>query len=122
MTVLDLMVAQLRRTPEACALLDGGRRLTYAELWERSGRVAARLHELGARAETVVGLCGVRSADLVTGLVGILRSGAAYLPLDASYPRERLAFMLRETATALVLGHAEVAARIDLAGAELVPL
>ena len=80
---------QARLTPEATALVAGRARLTYAELERRSGRVAARLAALGVGPEVAVGVCMERTADLVIALLGVLRAGGFYLPLDPRYPEDK---------------------------------
>jgi len=87
---------QVRRTPDAPALTYEGETLTYRELDERAGRLAARLRRQGAGPETRIGITAERSLELVVGLLGILKSGACYVPIDPSYPPERLAFMVED--------------------------
>ncbi|XYI03830.1 non-ribosomal peptide synthase/polyketide synthase [Sorangium sp. So ce1128] len=91
-----LFEAQAERTPDAVALVFEGERLTYRELNARADRLARRLSRLGAGPGVLVGLCAERSMELVIGILGILKSGAAYVPLDPGYPRERLAFIVRD--------------------------
>lgn len=101
---LDRRVArQVELSPDAVALIDGDRRFTYAGLWEQARRVADRLRARGVGPEIVVGVLTERRAETVAMLLGVLGSGGAYLPLDASYPRERLADVLRGSGVALVL-------------------
>ncbi len=95
--VHELFAAQAARTPDAGAVVCGDARLTYRELEERANRLAHHLRRLGVRAESLVGLSLERSADLVVGLLGILKAGGAYLPLDPSYPAERLAMVLEDS-------------------------
>ncbi|HEX3131505.1 MAG TPA: non-ribosomal peptide synthase/polyketide synthase, partial [Thermoanaerobaculia bacterium] len=90
---------QVRRTPDAVAVSFEGEILTYAELWERAGQVAAGL---GERPDELVGISLDRSLELVVGLVGILRSGAAYVPIDPSYPAERVAFMIEDSGASML--------------------
>src|SRR5205807_8306704 len=98
----DLFAAQVARTPDAPAVVSGAETITYRELDLRSNRLAHHLRSLGVQPEVVVGLCLDRSADMLVALLGILKAGGIYLPLDPDYPRERLAFML-DDARALLL-------------------
>ncbi len=95
--------AQVRRTPDAVALVLGGdQSLTYSQLNSRANQLARHLRQLGVRPETLVGICLDRSVEMVVGLLGILKAGGAYVPLDPTFPPERLAFMI-EDAQPLVL-------------------
>ncbi|MFL6203566.1 MAG: condensation domain-containing protein, partial [Thermoanaerobaculia bacterium] len=98
-----LFEAQARRTPEAVALVAGDDRLTYAELEERSARLAARLQSLGIGPETGVAVCQERTADLIISLLGVLRSGGFYVPIDPRYPAERQRFLVEDSGARLVL-------------------
>ncbi|CAM5479267.1 non-ribosomal peptide synthetase [Streptomyces violaceorubidus] len=89
--------------PEAAAVVSGGRRLTYRELDERANRVAHRLREHGAGPETLVAVALPRTCDLVVGLLGVLKAGAGYVPVDPEYPSRRLEFVLGDAAPALIL-------------------
>ncbi len=89
--------------PDQVALVAGAEELTWRELDERANAVAARLQELGAGPEQVIGLCTDRSVDLVVALLGILKTGAAYLPLDPDFPPERLAFMVKDSAAKIIV-------------------
>ncbi|WGU39675.1 MupA/Atu3671 family FMN-dependent luciferase-like monooxygenase [Phenylobacterium sp. NIBR 498073] len=102
-TIHALIAAMAREMPDAVAVEDGGRKLTYAELEARATRLAGALAARGARAGSVVGLYLGRSADLVVSILAVLKTGAAYLPLDPSYPADRIAFMLEDSAAALVV-------------------
>jgi amino acid adenylation domain-containing protein len=89
-----LFAEQVARTPDAVAVTFEDRQLTYGELDRRSSQLAHHLVALGVGPEVIVGLCIERSLEMVVGLLGILKAGGAYLPLDPSYPAERLAYML----------------------------
>ncbi len=102
-TVHGLFDEQAMRTPEAVAVVHGDERLTYHDLARRSERLAHRLLALGVRSEERVGLCSGRSLEMITALVGILKTGAAYLPLDPSSPPERLAWMLADAGATVLL-------------------
>ena len=107
----SLLEAQVARTPDAIALRCGGVALSYAELNAQANQLAHALRARGAGPETIVGVCFERSTNLVVALLGVLKAGAAYLPLDPAYPAERLAYMLRDSAAALVLSEGHLAAR-----------
>ncbi|OON72931.1 non-ribosomal peptide synthetase [Streptomyces tsukubensis] len=102
-TVLDLLHAQAARTPGAPALSSGATTLTYRELAERSDRLAHDLAGRGVGPEDVVAVAARPSADLVVALIGVLKAGAAYLPLAPDHPSERTALILQEASPALVL-------------------
>ncbi len=102
-TIPGLFEEQVRRTPDALAVVDGGEELTYAELNRRAERLASWLVATGLQPDEAVGLCAERSADLVAALLGILKAGGAYVPLDPTYPRERLAGMLADTGARIVV-------------------
>lgn len=102
-TADDRFVAQARSTPERTAIKSGGLELTYAELLARTEHLAQALAARGAGPGTLVAILAERSIEMVVGLLGVLRAGAAYLPLDSAYPRERLAFMLEDSGADLVL-------------------
>jgi non-ribosomal peptide synthetase component F len=77
--------------------------LTYRELNRRANQLAHHLQKLGVEPEMLVGICVERSLEMVVGLLGILKAGGAYLPLDPSYPQERLAFMLEDAQVSVLL-------------------
>jgi amino acid adenylation domain-containing protein len=103
--VHELFSQQAARTPDAPAVTYGQHSLTYRQLDERSNQLARHLRSLGVGPEVLVGLCVERSVDLVLGILGILKAGGAYLPLESSYPSERLAFMLQDASVSLLLVH-----------------
>ena len=89
----ELFEGQAKRSPEAIAVASGDEQVTYRELNERANRLAHYLMRLGIGPEQVVGICLERSVELVTSLLGVLKAGGAYLPLDPDYPGERLEFV-----------------------------
>jgi amino acid adenylation domain-containing protein len=99
----ELIEAQVERSPETAAVVYGGQELTYRELNARANLLAYQLHDLGIGPEERVAICVERSLEMVVGLLGILKAGAAYVPLDPDYPRERLAFMLEDSRAAALL-------------------
>jgi amino acid adenylation domain-containing protein len=96
-TLHSLIEAQARRTPDAVAVVFEGSRLTYAELDERTAQLADRLRGKGVGPGSLIAVRAERSLELIVSLLGVLKSGAAYLPLDPDYPAERLAFMLADS-------------------------
>ncbi|MCN9243772.1 amino acid adenylation domain-containing protein [Streptomyces sp. RY43-2] len=90
-------------TPEAAALRCGEQTLTYAELDRRANRLAHHLHRLGVGRGDLVGICTERTPEMAVAVLGTLKSGAAYVPLDPAYPSERLAFMVRDSGLKLLL-------------------
>ncbi|KUF12937.1 non-ribosomal peptide synthetase [Streptomyces silvensis] len=102
-TVPDLFERQVASTPDAPAVSCGDVRLTYAELNTRADRLAHRLIAAGAGPEQVVALALPRSAELIVALVAVLKSGAAYLPVDPRHPADRIAFMLGDAAPGCVV-------------------
>ncbi|MFI6374276.1 amino acid adenylation domain-containing protein [Streptomyces sp. NPDC050546] len=111
-TPADLWEAQAAATPDAPALLDRGATLTYRELDARAERLACLLAERGAGPERTVGIALPRTADLVVALVAVLKTGAAYVPLDPSYPRERLAYIIGDTQPTVVLATTDTASAL----------
>ncbi|MET9907065.1 amino acid adenylation domain-containing protein [Streptomyces sp. NPDC006476] len=101
--VLERFAAQVRERPGQCATVAGGVELDYATLDRRANRLAHALIARGAGPDRVVGLHSGRTTNLVVGVLGILKSGAAYLPLDPGQPPERLAAMVSDAAPVLVL-------------------
>jgi amino acid adenylation domain-containing protein len=98
-----LFERRARTEPWRAAIEDGDSTLTYGELDERAGRLARRLRSLGVGLGTRVGFCLDSLTDIAVAMLGILKTGAAYVPLDPSYPRERLAFMVEDAGLAGVI-------------------
>jgi amino acid adenylation domain-containing protein len=96
--VHELFEEQAERTPDAVAVVCEGRHLTYRQLNERANQLAHHLGSQGVGPETLVGLCLERSLDLVVGILGILKAGGIYVPLDADHPPQRLQFILGNAA------------------------
>ncbi len=99
----EALAAQAARRPESVAVTHEGEALTYGELDRRSDRLAAYLQGLGVGPEVPVGIWMERSLDLVVAIVGVLKAGGAYLPVDTSYPPERIAYMLADAAVPVLL-------------------
>ncbi|WP_214346201.1 non-ribosomal peptide synthetase [Pseudomonas congelans] len=102
-TIHGMFEAQVERTPDALAVVHGEQRLTYGELNEQANRLAHALRKQGVQPDSRVGICVERSAEMVVGLLAILKAGGGYVPLDPAYPVERIAYMLQDSAPAAVL-------------------
>ncbi|MBV9110145.1 MAG: amino acid adenylation domain-containing protein, partial [Gemmatimonadetes bacterium] len=109
--------AQARRSPDKVAVVFEDRELTYGELNQRANRLAHHLRGLGVGPDVRVGICVDREPELVVAVLGVLKAGGAYLPLDPGYPRERLLDMVRDSAPVVVLTQEALAGR--LAGLDL---
>jgi amino acid adenylation domain-containing protein len=98
-----LFEQQAEQMPEAAAVTCVGRTLSYAELNAQANRLAHYLRQRGAGPEVLIGLCIDRSPEMLVGLLGILKAGSAYVPLDPDYPEERIAYMIQDAGMTLVL-------------------
>lgn len=99
----ELVQAQAERTPNAIAVVEGRRQLTYQDLDSTSNRLAAYLKKRGIGPEVPVAICLKRSADLMISMLAVLKAGGACIPLDPAYPSERLEYMLQDTRAAVLL-------------------
>lgn len=106
--VTQLFEAQVAKSPDAIAVVSEVGTLTFGELNDRANQLARHLRSLGATRETIVAISIDRSSDMAVAILGVLKSGAAYLPLDPDYPAERLAFMLNDSKPALVLAKSQL--------------
>src|SRR6267378_2621351 len=98
-----LFEAQVARAAAQVAVVSEDAQLTYGELNARANQLARALRNRGVGRESLVGICIDRSLDMAVGILGILKAGAAYLPLDPDYPEERLAFILDDARPAIVV-------------------
>ncbi|BDI19626.1 hypothetical protein ANSO36C_54280 [Nostoc cf. commune SO-36] len=94
---------QVERSPQAIAVVCENTQLTYQQLNQQANQLAHHLRTLGVGSEVLVGICLERSLEMIVGLLGILKAGGAYVPLDPAYPSERLAFILEDTQTPVLL-------------------
>ncbi len=99
----ELFEEQVERRPEATALVFGERRLSYRELNAKANQVAHYLRELGVGPEVLVGVCVERSVEMIVALLGVLKAGGAFVPIDPSYPQERIEFMIVDAGLMIVL-------------------
>ncbi|MCW6011170.1 AMP-binding protein, partial [Micromonospora sp. CPCC 205371] len=120
--VHELIAARARIAPDAVAVVSGDRSLTYGALLDRAGRLARYLRDAGVGAETVVGLCLPRGADMAVAVLAVWQAEGAYLPLDPDYPAERLGFMLADIRAAVVIGTEDLVADLPVGRAIVVTL
>ena len=113
-----LFEARVRETPDAEAVVAGEERLTYRQLNARANRLAHALRQKGVQRNDIIGLAVERDADIAIGILAILKAGAAYLPLDPDYPRDRLAFVVDDAKARIVLASSKLTGSLQLEGAE----
>jgi natural product biosynthesis luciferase-like monooxygenase protein/amino acid adenylation domain-containing protein len=121
-TIPDRFEARAAAALEAVALIDGERRMTFGELDERANQLARCLKKQGVGPETVVGIHLDRSPELAVAVLGVLKAGGAYLPLDPSYPAERLAYMLADAQAPVVITNAAHRATLPESAAAVLSL
>ncbi|MDQ6651920.1 MAG: amino acid adenylation domain-containing protein [Acidobacteriota bacterium] len=110
-TVTQLFEEQVARGPERLAVLSGNERLSYAALNAQANQLARYLRQRGVGPETLVGVCIDRSPNMAIGILGVLKAGAAYLPLDPDYPTERLTWVVKDSSVSFVLTKENLAAQ-----------
>ncbi|MFD8820376.1 AMP-binding protein, partial [Streptomyces sp. NPDC059627] len=111
-SVLELIGRQARLRPDAVAVVSGERQLTYGELNARSNRLARHLLARGIGREDVVGVCLLRGTGLMVAILGVLKAGAAYLPMDADHPDQRIRYLLEASGAPLVITQTALADRL----------
>jgi amino acid adenylation domain-containing protein len=121
-TLYQLFEAQVERTPERTAVQFEGKQFTYREVNQRANQLAHHLRTLGVGPTTLAGICLERSLEMVVGLLGILKAGAAYVPLDPAYPKERLAFMVEDAQLRVLVTASGVTERLPEHTAMIVTL
>ncbi|MDQ0418594.1 amino acid adenylation domain-containing protein/non-ribosomal peptide synthase protein (TIGR01720 family) [Croceifilum oryzae] len=107
-TIHQLFEEQVDRTPDTVAVVDEHQQLTYRELNEKANQLAHFLQKQGVGTESLVGLCFQRSVEMIVSLMGIWKAGAAYVPLDPSYPESRLRYILEDTGLQVLVSNEAV--------------
>ena len=120
--VHELFEEQVARTPDSVAVTSEGRSLTYAQLDKRANQLARHLIRIGVTPGSLVGIAVDRSLDLLVGLLGIWKAGATYLPLDATYPPDRIAFIMEETSLATLVTHSKLVPNLPIFDTRLICL
>ncbi|HWD19238.1 MAG TPA: amino acid adenylation domain-containing protein [Verrucomicrobiae bacterium] len=119
-SIPEIFEAQARRAPDAVALGCDGLNWTYRELNERANQIAHRLRGLGVTANTPVALCLGRTPHMVAAILGVLKAGGAYVPIDSAYPKERIAFILTDTAAPVIVTQSALAGSLPATTAKIV--
>ncbi|WP_369929407.1 non-ribosomal peptide synthase/polyketide synthase [Xanthomonas sp. NCPPB 2632] len=121
-TIVSIFERQVRDTPDATALVDGQGTLSYADLNRRANRIARYLRERGVVRETLVAICMERGIGLMTAILGVLKAGGAYLPLDPGYPAERLQYMLQDSEAPFLLSDSSLEADLPASASRVILL
>jgi amino acid adenylation domain-containing protein len=111
----QIFEARAERTPEAVALVFEDTRMSYGELNRRANQLAHRLRALGVMPEVSVGVCRQQPLEMIVALLGTLKSGGVYVPLDPQYPSERLAFMIEDSKVRVLLAEQQIVTRLPAA-------
>ena len=118
----QLFEEQVEKTPDAVAVVFKEQQLTYRELNEKANQLAHYLQKQGVRTETLVGISIERSLEMLIGILGILKAGGTYVPLDANYPSERLAFMLSDTQVSVLLTQQSLRGKLPASKTQIICL
>ncbi|MDA2157988.1 MULTISPECIES: amino acid adenylation domain-containing protein [Bacillus cereus group] len=103
-TIHELFEDQVEKTPDNIAVVFENTKLTYKELNERANSLAILLKSKGVKADSIIGIIVEKSVETIVGIMGILKAGGAYLPIDPSYPKERIEYMLKDSESRILLG------------------
>jgi amino acid adenylation domain-containing protein/non-ribosomal peptide synthase protein (TIGR01720 family) len=120
--IISLFEAQAKATPEATALVFEGETVSYQALNEQSNKIANYLKEQGVKTESLVAVCIERGTAMIAGVLGIMKAGAAYVPVDIDYPKERISYILNDTQAAIMLSSSMGKANIDNVNAQVIEL
>ncbi|MBE9213160.1 amino acid adenylation domain-containing protein [Plectonema cf. radiosum LEGE 06105] len=121
-TLHQLFEQQVEQTPDSLALISESEELTYRQLNHRVNQLAHYLQNQGVTKDTLIALCLERSIDMVVGILAIIKTGGAYIPLDSSYPESRLNFMLADSQASLLITKHEILEKISLSSAKTICL
>ena len=118
-TIQELFEEQVERTPDHTAVVFEDKQVTYRELNEKSNRLARLLRDNGVKAESIVGIIAERSIEMIIGIMGVLKAGGAYLPMDPGYPEERIRYMLEDSGAGILLRQKRTGGKIVDSGASI---
>lgn len=112
----ELFEEQVERTPDNIALVFENKSLTYRELNDKANSLARILRKKGAKPDLMIGIMIERSLEMIIGIIGILKSGGAYIPIDPDYPRDRIEYMLEDSRADILLTRAGLSERLKYSG------
>lgn len=115
-TIQELFEEQVERNPDKVAMVFEGKQLTYRVLNEKSNQLARLLRTKGVKADTIAGIMVDRSLEMIVGIMGILKAGGAYLPIDPSYPQDRIEYMLEDSESKILLSKESLVEDISFSG------
>ncbi len=115
-TIQELFEAQVEKTPDNIAVIFEGKKLTYRELNEKANSLARVLRDKGIKADSIVSIMVDRSLEMIIGMLGVLKAGGAYLPIDPSYPKQRIEYMLNDSGSEVLLTEKALINTIDFNG------
>ncbi len=115
--IADLFEARAIEFPDRPAVIFAGQSVSYKEINERANRLAHKLRSFGVKEDTLVPLYTERGIEMLTGILGILKAGAAYVPIDTEYPEERVSYMLEDTGAMIAVASEQYAERLHSAAA-----
>ena len=118
-TMIDLFHEQVERTPDAIAIVFDTVSLTYQQLNEKCNQVGHYLQRLGIKEDMLVPVCLERTEKMIIAMIGILKAGAAYVPIDPDYPAERIGFMIADTGGNVVITNSDIAERVGISDSVL---
>ncbi|MGE5474548.1 MAG: amino acid adenylation domain-containing protein [Ignavibacteriales bacterium] len=118
-TIHQLFEEQVEKTPDNTALVFEDKKMTYRELNEKANQLARVLRKRGVRSDDIVGLMVHRSFEMIIGILGIIKAGGAYLPIDPFYPKDRIEFMLEDSGTRILLTEEELDEKIEFSGEKI---
>ncbi len=113
-SVISMFEMQVQKTPDSIALIDGEKAVTYQQLNRQANQLAHYLQSIQIQPEELVPVCLPRTAELITAMLGILKAGAAYVPIDPSYPADRIAFMLEDISPSILITSGQIAKLLEL--------
>ncbi|MGB7604620.1 MAG: amino acid adenylation domain-containing protein, partial [Lutisporaceae bacterium] len=120
-TIHELFEEQAQSNPDSIAVVYEDNKLTYSSLNEKSNQIARVLRSKGVKADSIVAIMVERSAEMIIGIMGIIKAGGAYLPIDPEYPNDRIAYMLQDSKATILLTQTHLANKGDF-GIELIDL